>query len=155
LPPAPGRGHGSDTGGSIRGPAAYNGIVGLKPTLLASRRGVFPPPHTLDHCGSLDAHRRGLRDPDRRSPPTTWTRLGRCTGPGLPRGARQALDGLTIGVIRHFHERDAEAAFGPDSAPSAAYVGAFDNACRTLRAWERASVDLQLSPLVDYLTPTG
>jgi aspartyl-tRNA(Asn)/glutamyl-tRNA(Gln) amidotransferase subunit A len=61
------------------------------------------------------------------------------------------LDGLTIGVIRHFHERDAEAAFGPDSAPSAAYVSAFDNACRTLESLGARLVDLQLSPLVDYL----
>ena len=45
---------GSDTGGSIRGPAAYSGIVGLKPTYgLVSRRGVFPLSYTLDHCGPL------------------------------------------------------------------------------------------------------
>jgi aspartyl-tRNA(Asn)/glutamyl-tRNA(Gln) amidotransferase subunit A len=61
------------------------------------------------------------------------------------------LDGLTVGVIRHFHERDAVADFGPDNAPSASYVAAFDSACRTLEALGARLVDLQLSPLIDYL----
>ena len=45
---------GSDTGGSIREPSAYCGIVGLKPTYgLVSTRGVVPLSWSLDHVGPM------------------------------------------------------------------------------------------------------
>ena len=51
---------GTDTGGSVRGPAAICGTVGLKPTHgRISVRGVFPNATSLDHVGPLT---RTVRD---------------------------------------------------------------------------------------------
>ena len=145
---------GSDTGGSIRGPAAYCGIVGLKPTYgRVSRRGVFPLSYTLDHCGPLTRTvedcailLQALAAYDPLDPASADVPVPDYRAALAPR-----LDGLRIGVVRHFHEHDAVAGFGADSAPSTAYAAAFDTACRTLESLGARLVDLRLSPLIDYL----
>ncbi|MFF2244372.1 amidase [Arthrobacter sp. NPDC058130] len=45
---------GTDTGGSVRNPAAVNGLVGLKPSFgVVSSSGVLHVSHTLDHVGPI------------------------------------------------------------------------------------------------------
>jgi aspartyl-tRNA(Asn)/glutamyl-tRNA(Gln) amidotransferase subunit A len=144
---------GSDTGGSIRGPAAYCGIVGLKPTYgRVSRRGVFPLSYTLDHCGPLTRTvedcalmLQAIAGHDKEDPASADVPV-----PDYAAALAKRLDGMTVGIVRHWHERDAVAGFGADSAPSAGYVAAFDAACRTLESLGARLVDLQLSPLLDY-----
>jgi aspartyl-tRNA(Asn)/glutamyl-tRNA(Gln) amidotransferase subunit A len=75
---------GSDTGGSIRIPAALCGVVGLKPTYgRVSVRGVVPLSWSLDHAGPLA---RSVRD--------VATLLGVIAGydPGDPGSAAVATD---------------------------------------------------------------
>lgn len=102
-------GSGTDTGGSIRSPAAYCGTSGIKPTYgLCSRAGSIPLACTLDHVG-----------------PMAWTAedsamlLQEMAGhdPADPASARvpvpdyraeldKGVRGLRIGVVRHFFETD-------------------------------------------------
>ena len=111
---------GTDTGGSIRGPAAACGIVGLKQTYgRISRFGVTTLSWTLDHAGPMtrtawgrrgDARRdRRLRIPGIRRRPTWRFRT-------IWRASSPEVSGLRIGVpvSGFFEERDrGDAARGP------------------------------------------
>ncbi|MBI4182680.1 MAG: amidase [Proteobacteria bacterium] len=100
---------GTDTGGSVRNPAAHCGVVGLKPTFgRVSRRGVILNSYSLDQCGPLARTVEDCAlllqaiagyDPD---DPASADR------PVPDYRALLAGDvrGLRVGLVRHFFEAD-------------------------------------------------
>ena len=98
---------GTDTGGSIRIPAALCGCVGLKPTWSrVSRYGVLPLAYTLDHVGPIT---RTVRDAammlqiiagaDRNDSTSSRERV-----PDFSAGLDGQISGMRIGVIRELND---------------------------------------------------
>ena len=102
-------GTGSDTGGSIRGPAALCGIAGIKPTYgLVSRTGVLPLSFSMDHAGpmawtvedcALLLQAMAGHDP---TDPASADRPVADFVSDISKGVK----GMRIGVARHFFETD-------------------------------------------------
>lgn len=141
-------GTGSDTGGSIRGPAALCGIAGIKPTYgLSSRAGILPLANSLDHAGPMAwtaedcailLQAMAGHDP---ADPASVNRPVADFSAELHKGAQ----GLRIGVIRHFFEDDHRA--------SDATLSGINTALDFYRR-EGADVrDVTLSSLADYNAP--
>jgi aspartyl-tRNA(Asn)/glutamyl-tRNA(Gln) amidotransferase subunit A len=97
---------GSDTGGSIRIPAAYCGVAGIKPTFgRVSKYGVMPLGYTLDHMGPLAGSVRdcavvleAIAGHDPRDPTSSRLPVSRM----LP-DAVCSIRGLRIGLPENFY----------------------------------------------------
>jgi aspartyl-tRNA(Asn)/glutamyl-tRNA(Gln) amidotransferase subunit A len=104
---------GSDTGGSIRQPAAYCGIVGHKPSFgLVSTRGVVPLAWSLDHVGPMTRRVRDaaqmlqvLAGPDGGGPTVPATDYAGALEHGRE-PSPAALRGLRLGVPRELFWQD-------------------------------------------------
>jgi aspartyl-tRNA(Asn)/glutamyl-tRNA(Gln) amidotransferase subunit A len=138
-------GTGSDTGGSIRGPAALCGIAGIKPTYgLSSRAGILPLAFSLDHAGPLAwtvedcaLLLQGMAGHDPEDPASVNRSVPDFTAE-LGKGAK----GLRIGVVRHFFETDHPA--------SDATRKGIDDALNFFRQEGATVRDITLAPAADY-----
>ncbi|MFM7449506.1 MAG: AtzE family amidohydrolase [Leptolyngbyaceae cyanobacterium] len=92
---------GSDTNGSIRVPAAFCGILGLKPTYgRLSRAGAYPFVASLDHVGPFARSVRDLAlayDLLQGADPGDPVCADRCIEPALPQ-LSQGLQGLRVAI---------------------------------------------------------
>ena len=134
---------GSDTGGSIRGPAALCGIVGMKPTYgRVSRYGVLPLSWSLDHCGPMtwtveDAALmlQAIAGHDPKDPTSSTEPV-----PDYAAALGGDLRGLTVGVPRHYF-------FGDDVALDPEVADAVNKAIDTLGELGATVRDIEIPSL--------
>ncbi len=136
---------GSDTGGSVRNPASFCGLAGMKPTYgRVSRRGVFPLSYSLDHVGPMTRTVADnaillnvLAGHDAADPGSADK-----AAPDFSAALERGVSGLRIGVIRHFFDGDLHA--------DAEMKCGIENALDVLRGLGAKVRDIALTPLGDY-----
>jgi aspartyl-tRNA(Asn)/glutamyl-tRNA(Gln) amidotransferase subunit A len=135
---------GTDTGGSVRWPAAVCGLAGLKPTYgRISRKGVHPNTFSLDHCGPMTRTvedcaimLRAAAGYDPRDPGSIDEPV-----PDYAAALTGSIKGLRVGLIRHW--------YAADGAPDV--VKAVDAAAKRLAELGAIVEEIELEPLIDYV----
>ncbi len=133
---------GSDTGGSIRGPAALCGIAGLKPTFgLVSRMGVVPNSFSFDHVGPMTATvedgailLQAIAGYDPADPTSVKVAI-----PDYRAALAGGVRGLRLGIVRHYWEDDNP---GTDEV-----CAAMDEAVRLLQSLGAVVEDIRMPPM--------
>ena len=136
---------GTDAGGSIRLPAAFCGIAGLKPTIgRVSAYGDMPLTYSFDCVGPMawtseDAAimLQALAGHDPRD-----TMSADVAVPDYVTGLEDGVKGLRVGLIRHFYTGD--------FASPPEIVAAIDGVAETLAGLGAEMEEVSVSPLVDW-----
>ena len=135
---------GSDTGGSIRSPAALCGIAGIKPTYgRVSRAGVVPLSWSLDHAGPMA---RTVEDCalmlaaiagyDAKDPASADVPVGDYTG-----HLNDGVQGLRLGVPRAWYNEN--------EGTEAEVMSAFDAALTVLEGLGAELVEVESEPFIN------
>ncbi|WP_274630866.1 amidase [Arvimicrobium flavum] len=128
---------GSDSGGSVRIPAALCGTAGIKPTQgLVSTAGIMPLTPSLDHPGVL-----AWTTEDCAILFDALTGAGSSFADGLEGGCH-LLEGIRVGVIDHFHKVDHPVDYATQTAIS--------NCLASMARCGARIGTVKLSPLWDY-----